>query len=96
MFRLSIDKYTLIGISVIAIIIFIIATYIFVAYIIHDKRKFNSIDKYNESIMDKTKAYGEVKKDYDSNMKKSGVDYDKKSRMKILKGIINFIKRGSK
>ena len=29
-------------------------------------------------------------------MKKSGVDYDKKSRMKILKGIINFIKRGSK
>lgn len=96
MFMLSINKYTLIGIFVIAIIILIIATYLFIAYIIHDKRKYNSIDKYNESIVDKQKTYNEIKKDYDVNVKKSGVTHDKKSKFKISKKIIDFSKRGLK
>lgn len=96
MFRLSIDKYTLIGISVLAIILFVIATYIFVAYIIHDKRKFNSIDKYNTLAMDKPKTYNEIKKDYDTNIKKSGVDLDKKSKLKTFYKIVKSFKRDSK
>lgn len=96
MFRLSTDKYTLIGISVIAIIILVIATYIFVAYIIHDKRKFNSIDKYNTFAMDKPKTYNENKKDYNTNVKMSGVNHDSKAKLKIIKKIIEIFKRGSK
>lgn len=96
MFRLSIDKYTLIGISVLAIILFIIATYIFIAYIIHDKRKFNSIDKYNTLAMDNPKTYNEIKKDYDTNIKKSGIDIDKKSKFETFYKIIKFFKRDSK
>lgn len=96
MFRLSIDKYTLVGIYVLAIIIFVIATYIFVAYIIHDKRKFNSIDKYNTLTMDKPKTYNEIKKDYDTNVKKSGVIHDKKPKLKTFYKIVKFFKRDSK
>lgn len=85
------------GIFIIALLIFIIATYMFIAYILHDKRKFNSIDKYNEFTMDKPKTYNDIRKDYDTNIKKSGVAIDKKkSRMKTLKVIMNLFKRGSK
>lgn len=96
MFVISIDQYTLIGIFIIALLILIIATYMFIAYIVHDKRKFNSIDKYNEFTMDKPKTYNDIRKDYDTNVKKSGVAIDKKSRMKTFYRIIKFFKRDSK
>ena len=96
MLRISIDKYTLIGISIIAFIIFAIATYMFIAYIIHDGRKFKSINIYNESTKDKIKTYNENIKDYNVNVEKSGVNYKKKTKLKILKFIFDFFKRGSK
>lgn len=96
MFRLSIDIYTLIGIAIVTIAIFIIATYIFIAFIIHDKRKFNSIDKYNLSVLDKPKTYNENKKDYYTNVKMSGVNHDRKEKLKIIKKIIKIFKIGSK
>lgn len=94
MFRLSIDIYTLIGIAIVTIAIFIIATYIFIAFIIHDKRKFNSIDKYNLSALVKPKTYNENKKDYNTNVKMSGVNHDMKAKLKIIKKIIEIFKRG--
>lgn len=96
MFRISIDKNTLIGIFIIAFIFFVIATYMFIAYIVHDGRKFKSINKYIESTNDKTKTYNENKQDYNANVEKSGVNHDKKSKLKILKFVYDFFKRGSK
>lgn len=86
----------MICVAIIAFVVLVAFSFIFIAYMCHDKRKFNSIDKYNTLAMDKSKTYNEIKKDYDTNLKKSGVDLDKKSKLKTFYKIVKFFKRDSK
>lgn len=58
---------------------------IFIAYIMHDKRKFDAINKYNymEHVVPTSKTYEESLRDHHINVNKSGVECDKKLKAKI-------------
>lgn len=72
------------------ILAFIILFYIIKTCKYYIKRKFDSIDKFNESLEDKSKDYNENKKDYEEKMYKSGAKTSKKN-MYILDLIKNYV-----
>lgn len=53
--------------------VFISVALLFVALMYYIKRKFDSIDKYNENLADKLNSYKENKEQYNKNMKAIGV-----------------------
>ena len=91
MLKISIDKYTLIGMMAIVFILLIAMILIFVAYMCHDKRKYESIDKFNEQSLNSFISYSDNLKKYNKNIEKSGVNYEKKSGLKVWKTIINVL-----
>lgn len=94
MYEININM--LLGIIIIAFILLIAIILIFIAYMCHDKRRFRSIDKYNELIANRYKTYNESMKDYNENIEKSGVKTHMKSKWKLILSIIKLFKRGSK
>ena len=96
MFEISIDKYTLVGILSIAFILLIAMILIFIAFMCHDKRRYKSIDKYNEQTLSNSKSYNENLEEYNKNIERSGVNLDKKSKLNFRQSVINFFKRDSK
>lgn len=95
MFEININIYALYGIAIISFILLIAVIFIFIAYMCHDKRKFRSIDKYNELKLDKTKTYNENLKEYKENIEKAGVKTNKKFKFDRILFIRRLIKRDS-
>jgi len=95
MFGININVNTLLAIAIIAFVVLTAFVLIFIAYMCHDKRKFKSIDKYNELTLDKAKTYNENLKEYKNNIEKSGVKTNKKSKLNKILRIAKFIKRDS-
>lgn len=72
----------------IVICVFIVLLFIIVMYYI--KRKYDSIDKYNDKISDKLKTYKESQTQYKENLKDIGLsDKEIKNISKILKFLNN-------
>ena len=97
MFEVHIDQNTLIAIIIICIIVLISITFIFIAFMCHDKRRFKSVDRYNELLLNKSKTYDESVKEYYKNVEKSGVNTKFKPKINLILSIIKlFDRKGSK
>ena len=95
MFGINIDRNTLICVAIIAFVVLIAFVFIFIAYMCHDKRRFDSINEYNKLALDKTKTYNESLEGYNQNIEESGVKTDKKMKFNKILGIAKFLKRDS-
>ena len=80
MFNINIDKYILICILTLIVLLFI-------AFIYYTKRKFNSINEYNKLVSDELNSYKENRKQYDKNLEESGIKTEKENGIiyKIIK-----------
>lgn len=87
--NISIDNNILIAIVIIILLIVI-------AVIYSKKRKYDSIDKYNELVADKLNTYKENQEQYNKNMEDSGIE-SKKDKEKFTSRLFEAIKiiRGS-
>lgn len=72
------------------IVICILIILIFIAIMYYIKRKYDSIDKYNDKVSDKFKTYKENQTQYQENLKDIGLsDKEIKTISKILKFLKN-------
>ena len=96
MFGLNININTLLAIAIIAFVVLIAFVLIFIAYMCHDKRKYDSINEYNKLKLDKTKTYNENLKEYKECIEESGVKANKKWKFNRIFFITKLFKRDSK
>lgn len=75
------------------IIICVLIILIFIAIMYYIKRKYDSIDKYNDKVSDKLKTYKESQAQYKENLKDIGLS-DKE--MKVIKKILKFLNNRNK
>lgn len=72
------------------IVICVLIILIFIAIMYYIKRKYDSIDKYNDKVSDKLKTYKENQTQYKENLKDIGLsDKEIKTISKILKFLNN-------
>lgn len=95
MFKLIITQYTFL-IIVALLLVLLISIMIFISFIYHTKRKFDSIEKYNKLVVHKLNSYKENQDQINKNMKDIGASSEK--TVKIIFKIIDYINkfRGSK
>lgn len=91
MIKLDITKYTFFGIILLSLLIFLLGIMIFVAFIYHTKRKFDSILEYNKLISTKNNSYKQNKNKYYKNLKDSGII--SKNEMKVILKIAKIINK---
>lgn len=86
MFFININEMLFIVITA----ILLIALMAFISFIYHTKRKFNSIDKYNELVAEKMKTYKSIQKQYNKNLYDSGIKLKKNDKIvaKFFKTVI--------
>lgn len=75
------------------IVICVLIILIFIAIMYYIKRKYDTIDKYNDKVSDKLKTYKESQAQYKENLKDIGLS-DKE--MKVIKKILKFLNNRSK
>lgn len=95
MFEINIDKNTLLCVAIISVIFLIAMVFVFIAFMCHDKRKYDSISEYNRLTFSKTKTYNENLEEYKQSEEKSGVKTNKKFKLKTILNIAKFLKKGS-
>lgn len=75
------------------IVICILIILIFIAIMYCIKRKYDSIDKYNDEVSDKLKTYKENQTQYEENLKDIGLS-DKE--IKVFRKILKFLNNRNK
>lgn len=75
------------------IVICVLIVLIFIAIMYYIKRKYDSIDKYNDKISDKLKTYKEIQAQYKENLKDIGLS---NKEIKIISKILRFLNNKNK
>lgn len=76
MYNIFINQYTLYGIVILSIVILIAMILGFIAYMYHTKRKYDTIKKFNDQMMDKSNTYSNQIKKYNKIIKDCGIKCD--------------------
>lgn len=86
MIKSNITQYTflIIVITLLFILLLISMIMLFISYIYHTKRKFDSIEKYNKLVADKLKTYKENQDQISKNIEDTGASAEKTVK-RILK-----------
>lgn len=95
MLNIDISNISLIVIVIIlSLLLFLISIMMFISFIYHTKRKYDSINQYSKLISDKILSYEEMRSKYEKNFYSSGIKSQNKDDivLKLIKSKINNFK----